>query len=202
MDIKNEFENNLEKIIEDVQDVTQQMRLLHEYRTISKLGELFKKYDIYFETIYSYLHNFVILSFFKLYDKSGKDCISIYTLRKSIEKDFEQIFSNPKRPIENPKPKTVLLQEIKDTIAPVMSTIEKIRHIRNRAGLAHGMPNDFSVTISLEELKLLMENTQMIVNCIYARYQDTTVLFGEGIIHVKTLCDLAKDYEKILLNDA
>lgn len=198
MYIKDEFSEKLEKIIQDVQDATQQMRLLREYRIMPKSGRMLTEYGIYFETLYSYLHNYVILSFFKLYEDE-KDCISIYTLRRCIERNFEQIFDDPKQQIENPKTKEELLAEIKAYIKSVKPSIDKIWYIRNKAGLAHGMPDDFSVTLSFEELERLTENTQQIVNCIYARYANTTCLFGEGIIQVKALRDLVDDYEMIPL---
>ena len=199
MDIISEFNEKLNYLNERALDFTQLMRILREEYNLNKKCLLYEDFENYFNTIFSYLYNHAIIEAYKFFD-NGSDCISIDKIKEFAHIHFDTIF-----PLQHDasqwsfehslSSREELFSAIKTIRNQIKDTIIKIKDIRNKSGLAHGQPIDYTKTIPFKELELVETCLQDIINIFNERFKNTRFAFTEYIIHYNSLKDLQSIYE-------
>lgn len=199
-EIQEEFKKNLKRLQIRIEDLNLVAYYIKEILD-NKESQFFQKHEKYFYDISNAFGTFAVIEICNIFDE-GSDCYSLKRLKNYIHLNF---FSLRGYKNTNIKHKEFYLSEqevelfLNRKLDGIEKIFEKMKHIRDKCGLAHGMEvPELSAEekVNMEEVIVVANVTYEILNFITKALLDIEVTPVENIIHYRTFNDIVKDFDQ------
>lgn len=195
-----ELEKLMEYFLLRLQSIRSLQILINEYQHRNQNSSLLINYNVYFDTLYHCAGNMLVIELCNVFDDK-RDTFAINKAANWALHMFEplckQVVYSPYVFSASSYTKEEFQTQIGKINKSISVLIEKIKFIRNKEGLGHGMAYNFDIKISYDELDLLCKAAYDYYNLISERFLSKSYAFTKSIFESKSLNNLISEYQKI-----